>query len=108
MRSASSWLGSEEMPTNDMTGAILRYVKYSVGLRPQVISDDSTPRALSRRISASTARCCTMLKPPARPLSDATRMNSTCLSSVRWASSGCSVVKPDSATLASMRVMASL
>ena len=108
MRSASSWLGSDEMPTNDITGAILRYVKYSVGLRPQVITEDSMPRALRRRISVSTARCCTMLKPPARPLSDATRMNRTCFSSVRCASRGCSVVKPDSATLASMRVMAFL
>ena len=50
-------LGSDEMPMKDITGTIFRYVKYSVGLRPQVMTDDSTPRSARRLISCSTARC---------------------------------------------------
>ena len=100
--------GSEEMPTNDITGAVLRYVKYSVGLRPQVMTDEETPRAASSAISCSTARWGRMLNPPARPRSDAMRMNRTCLSSACFARSGCEASNPAAATLASMRVMASL
>ena len=54
MRSASSMLGSEEMPTKDMAGFTLRNVKYSVGLRPHVMTELLMPRSARRSISCST------------------------------------------------------
>ena len=63
--------GSEEMPTKDMTGAESRYVKYSVGLRPHVMTEDLTPLAASLVISCSTSRWGEMLNPPASPRSEA-------------------------------------
>ena len=54
MRSASSMLGSEEMPTKDMAGFTLRNVKYSVGLRPHVMTELLMPCSARRSISCST------------------------------------------------------
>ena len=42
--SASSIVGSDELPWNESTGWRPRAVKYSVGRRPQVMSSQLTPR----------------------------------------------------------------
>ena len=83
MRSASSMVGSDELPSKDRTGSMPRYLKYSVGFLPQVISWVPMPCLARRSISCWTRRWGTMLKPPAMPRSDATRMKSTVCSSVR-------------------------
>ena len=49
--------GSEEMPTKERTGLTLRYVKYSVGFLPQVMTEDLMPCSESFSISRSTVRC---------------------------------------------------